>query len=305
LVVSVGAQSNGALTSVAPAGDGWTVRSVRLEPGASVQQVAGDGGRYAAATYTVSTGDPQTASPPCRLVVIGFDDGAVARSQNVCGARELPMSLALAQTPAGTAVYVGLWRRAGEVDGAWIPGGGRVLAIDAQTGATTADLPLVGLPDALFLAAGAERAARLYCVEALVDPDEDGAAYQRRAGSSRGWRLWGLEPSTLDVTSEQDLPYPPDGLTVAPDGSAAYGFVAPADAQFHRALVRLDLVNGTETVLARVPGSVGSSLAVAEDRIYAPNPEGNVVWVADRQGRPLKTIPVGGHPLGIALSATG
>jgi DNA-binding beta-propeller fold protein YncE len=266
-----------------------------------VQQVAGDGGRYAAATYTLPTGDGPAGSPPCRLALIDFEEGAVTRRQTVCATHEVPMSLTLDRTEHGTVVYVGLWHSAAQGDGVLIPNGGRVLAIDAQSGAVTAVLPLNGVPDALFVGNGPEGTSRLYCVEALVDRDEDGTAYQRRARSARGWQLWGLDPTTFDVTSEQSLSYPPTGLAVAPEGNQAYGFVEPIDWQFHRALVRVDLVSGTETLVARVPGTTGISLAVTEDRLYAPNPEGNEVWVADRQGRPLKTIPVGGHPLGIAL----
>jgi hypothetical protein len=276
---------------------------VPLESGASVQQVAGDGGRYAAATYTLVAGDAHSGPPPCRLALIDFDDGAVARSQSVCVARELPMSLALERTPRGTVVYIGLWHSAAQADGASTPSGGRVLALDAQTGATLAILPLAGLPDTLFVGNGPEQISRLYCVEAPLGTDEDGTASQRRVGYGRGWRLWGLDATTLDVTSEQGLPYPPAGLTVAPGRDQAYAFVEPLDAHLHRGLVRVDLVSGTETLLARVPGGTGTSLAITEDRVYVPNPDGNEVWVADRLGRALKTIPVGGRPLGIALSS--
>jgi len=302
LTLSIGPGTGGALTYVAPRGGAWSARPVPLDPGATVQQVAGDGGRYAAATYTLSTGDAPGGSPPCRLALIDFDDGTVARRQLVCDSHELPMSLALERTAHGTAIYVGLWHPAVHVDGVLIPNGGRVLAIDAQSGAVTASLLLNGLPDALFVGNGPERTSRLYCAEALIDRDEDGTAYQRRAGSARGWRLWGLDPATLDVASEQALPYPPAGLTVAPDRSAAYAFVESIDGQSHRGLVRVDLVNGTASLLAHVPGTTSANLAVTEDRVYAPNPEGDEVWVTDRQGHPLKTIPVGGHPLGIALS---
>jgi DNA-binding beta-propeller fold protein YncE len=244
------------------------------------------------------------------VAVIDFDAGAVVRTHNVCAPREVPMSLALAPTPRGPVVYVGLWRPVAPVGSPWRPAGGRVLALDAQTGATTAVLPLVGLPDALVVGtgpvgSGPESASRLYCVEAPLPADEDGTPPLRRDGAARGWRLWGADPTTLDVASEQVVRYPPIGLTVAPDGRQAYAVVQPVDGQFLRALLRLDLVRGTETLLARVPGSTGTSLAVTDARVYVPNPEGNAVWVADRQGRPLQAIPVRGHPLGIALSGAG
>jgi len=66
-------------------------------------------------------------------------------------------------------------------------------------------------------------------------------------------------------------------------------------------LLRLDLATGAETLLGRVPGGNGGGLVVTGDRIYAPDPERDRVWVGDRQGRPLRTISAGRYPLSIAL----
>jgi hypothetical protein len=216
----------------------------------------------------------------------------VLRTPSVCAAGEVPTSLALETTPMGPVAYVGLWRPAAPVEGAWMPSRGRVLAVDAQRGATLAALPLDGVPNALLLALGPDRIRRLYCIEALPEPSEDEWSNERR--------LWGLDPATLAVLDVQSLPYPPSELALAPEGDQAYSFVAASGPQFRRSLLRLDLLTGVETLLGYVPGATGASLVVTEDRIYAPNREGQSVWVGDRRGRPLKEVAVGQLPLGIA-----
>ena len=89
---------------------------------------------------------------------------------------------------------------------------------------------------------------------------------------------------------------------MAPDGDQAYAFVGPVDGLLDRVLLRLDLRTGAQTLLGRVPGPDGSSLAVSRDRVYVPNPRGHDIWVGDRQGRPLTTFAAGQHPLDVVLS---
>jgi len=235
--------------------------------------------------------------------LIDLHSGVAAPGRPLCAAGERAVSLALQDSAAGPVAYAGLWSPAADWADAGPSGHGRVLAIDARSGATTGVVRVDGVPDALLLAADPHGAARLYAVEARLEPDEEATAPRQRSRyDAHGWRLIALEPATLAPLDELRLASPPLGLAVAPGGDQAYALVGPADRSLDRALVRLDLQTGAQTVLDRVPGKSGSGLVVTRDRVYVPNPEGRDVWVGDRQGRPLTTLAVGEHPQDIAFS---
>ena len=69
------------------------------------------------------------------------------------------------------------------------------------------------------------------------------------------------------------------------------------------ALVRLDLRRAPRRPVRSVPGSGYGGLAVAGDRLYVPDPEGDAVTVVDRRsGAPLPPVEAGRGPAGIVLA---
>jgi DNA-binding beta-propeller fold protein YncE len=254
--------------------------------------------------YTIATADLRAGPTPCRLVLIDLHSGVAAPGQPLCADGERAISLALQDGAAGPIAYAGLWSPAEAVAGSGLPGRGRVLAIDARSGATTAIVRVDGVPDALILAADPHGTSRLFAVEARLEPDEEATTpRQRYRYDAHGWRLRVLDPATLALLDELRLAsYSPLGLAVAPGGDQVYTLVGPVDGLLDRALVRLDLQTGTQTVLCQVPGTIGGGLVVTRDRVYVPNPEGADVRVVDRQGRPHTTLAVGEHPLDVVGS---
>jgi hypothetical protein len=112
----------------------------------------------------------------------------------------------------------------------------------------------------------------------------------------------GLDPAGLAVESDRALSGPLRRLAVAPDGREAYAFAPAGDPSLGSALVAVDLATGATADLGkRVPGQGLAGLAVTDERVYVPLPDGAEVWVGDRQGRPLDVVPVGRRPFAIAL----
>jgi hypothetical protein len=236
-------------------------------------------------------------------VLIDLATGVAAGGLPLCAAGERATSLALWDGAPGPIAYVGLWHAPEVATAEASSGRGRLLAIDARSGATPASARFDGALDALVLAAGPGGSSRLYAVEDRSESDEETSALQRGDRyDAHGWRLWALDPTTLEPLDGLRLAYPPVGLAVAPEGDEAYALVGPVDGRQARALMRLDLDTGAQTRLGRVPGTYGSSLVVTPDRVYVPIPEGRDVWVGDRQGRPLTTLAVGEHPQDVAFS---
>jgi hypothetical protein len=304
----------GLLTLAAPAGeltllrrsgreDAWASRPVALEPAAVARLIAGDGARHAAAAYALRSEGAGRPGPACRLALIGLSDAAVERTLTVCtGERDSVQALALERGPDGPIAYVALWRQATPGAG---PGGARLAAVHLPTGAVRASAPLPGVPEQVLVAPAPDGAARrLYAVSAVPNAvaSRDGsvAAEAIAAGASE-WRLTGLDPDTLRLESEQRLPYPPLWLGVTPDGRRAFAVAGPTSLLTPSALLRIDLLGGSASLLGAAPGRA-MGLAVTGDRLFLADPEGNGLWVTDHRGRLARTVRVGRHPVALALS---
>ncbi len=67
--------------------------------------------------------------------------------------------------------------------------------------------------------------------------------------------------------------------------------------------MHVELSSGARRRLSLLPGA-GLGLAVTEDKLFIPNPEGHELWVVDRRaGQFRRPIDVGRHPIGLALRA--
>jgi hypothetical protein len=290
----------GSLTHLGRTGPGgaWTSRPVAPAPDAVVRSVAGDGAHHAAAAYALRSHDTGLVGPACQLALIDLSSGRVERTLPVCGGpADAVEALALARGPDGPVAYVALGRRA--ASGAPAPGGGWLAAVHPASGAVLASAPLPGAPEQVLLApapAGAGR--RLYAVTADPGTADTGGP----TADATAWRLTGFDPATLQVETEQRLPYRPLWLGVAPDGRRAYAVAGPTSRPAPSGLLRVDLVGGGATLLPAAPGQV-LGLAVTDDRLFLADPEGSQLWVLDHGARPVRTIRVGQHPLWVALSA--
>ena len=197
--------------------------------------------------------------------------------------------------------YLGLWRSGGPGRG----GRGRILALDAASGAIQAAAPLDGAPGDLGVGPAPDRPGpRLYVAVATLEPEDDAAPDDTsRFGQARGWRLLGLDAATLAQERDHPLAGPPVWLTVAPDGRDAYALVRDGSGSAAGRLQRIDLTTGAASLLGRAPGLGLAGLAVTADRLYVPDTFGDRLWIADRGGRPLGEIAVGRRPAAIALGA--
>ncbi|HEX2038017.1 MAG TPA: hypothetical protein VHS99_27910 [Chloroflexota bacterium] len=307
LILPAGAGLQGTLTHVAPVAGDWQARKVPLELGAQPALLTGDGHRYAMVGYSVAHprrrgARPQTES--CRLALIDLHAGAVVRTHRVCAPGDTMTGLALASDATGTVAYVALWRPERLAGGRWQGAAGRLLAVDGFSGEVLESLSVSGLPGAVLLGPAPGRSGRrVYVVVAApgasAAPSDD---YQRQTILADGWQLLGLQLTTLDLASEQPIPFLPSHLVVAPDGEYAYAFVGGGGLSPRSTLMELNLLTGASRRLGHVPGPGSGGLAVTERRLYVPNPDGREVWVGDRRGRTLATIGVGRHPLGIAMA---
>ena len=64
----------------------------------------------------------------------------------------------------------------------------------------------------------------------------------------------------------------------------------------------MDLTTGAARRLAQLPGPT-PDLALAGDRLYAPDPLGDRLWVVDRRnGALLRPVPVGRYPVAVAAA---
>jgi hypothetical protein len=307
LVQSVGATGGGGLTHVVPGEGGWDARPVRLESGARVVLLAGDGGAAAAVVYVVvddGRSGSGAAAGPCRLAIVDLSRSAVAGAHAACAPGEQPTGLALTtDSGGGTVAFLGLWRPAA----AGAPETARLVALDARDGrlrgAHALDAGAATGP--LALAAGPGGRRRLYAVGAALDgtprPLDD---FGRRFAEATDWRLLEFHPGSLAPAGEYALRYGAAGLTVAPDGREAYTVGRPGSPD-GTLLQRIDLTTGAVTVLGPTPGgtAAGAAVAVAHDRLYLPDTWGDRLWVLDRAGRPLGTVSTGRRPLGLAVGA--
>jgi hypothetical protein len=282
------------MTHVYRSGAGWTTRPVAVGARARAAWLAGDGGRYGVVAYHDPPGDPAGSPPRCRLALVEHRSGTVARQHPVCAGDEFVTGLALEDDSAGVIAYLGIFALMPPLEGAgaaWRPAG-RIIAVDAQSGAVVATLPLAGEPRELVLAAAPGRdGRRLYAVEAAP------AAWAEDRTDAPG-RLLGLDPATLAIESEQSLSPPPTNLAVASDGDHAYALTG-------NRLTHLDLATGAQRLLAPLPHAA-TSLAVTDTRVYAANVSRGEVWaVARTAGHLVQTIPVGRHPVHLAVAGAG
>jgi hypothetical protein len=166
---------------------------------------------------------------------------------------------------------------------------------------------LEGPPGQLVAAPGPGGAARrLYAVEGVGGAERfdpfDAADYLLAAR----WRVLALHPVTLAPEREYWLDEAPRALVVSDDGDHAYAYAGPALARRPTALLHLDLGTGAVRHVAAVSGSGVGGLAIAGERLYAPDPEGGAVSVVDlRLGGVVRRIPVGGAPLAIVARRRG
>lgn len=282
------------LTHAVRSGSGWRTRPVGLGTPAYDARMAGDGGRYAVVAFHLEplSGDgPQPSGPPCRVALIDIVAGVVERALAVCGPRERVTGVALESGPTGLVVYLGIWYAA-EDSGVRGLVRGRVLALDATSGAVLSVAPLAGRPSHLAHAPGrSPHDARLYCVEHV-----DFLAYDTSTGTRS--RLLALHPVTLQLERELTLHDTPLHVAVAPEGDRAYGLTSGG-----RSLVHVDLATGAESPLVSLPGE-GYDLAAAEVLVYVAHPKGSAIWVVDqRRGTVARTIRVGKRPTWLALGS--
>jgi hypothetical protein len=185
----------------------------------------------------------------------------------------------------------GIWPATGQVAGSggitgW--GAGRVVALDAAAGTVSGVAALDGAPLVLALApAPVGVGRRPYVAVALPGADVPEA-----------WRLEARDPLTLQLLGSVPLALPPRALAVAPDGAVAYALGASAATR--GSLTQVDLTTGAARRLAQLPGPA-LDLALAGDRLYAPDPPGDRQWVVDRRsGALLRPVPVGRQPVAVA-----
>jgi hypothetical protein len=292
LVLSISPRHSAELTYIARQSGGYASRSINLEPKAREGQMASDG-RYAVVAYHLPGPATPSAQPRCRMAVVDLEAGALLATYQACDAFESVFTLAVEPGPAGPSAYLGIWRwphvREG---GVWAPGAGRLVVLNALSGAVQDVLPLDGAPSAASVAAGPHgEARRLYLVETRPGPESEYTSPER-------WSLLTLDPVTLEERSRRLLSEPPLWLTVAPDGADAYYAIGGSNLLMH-----VDLTTGVVRQLAALPG-MGLGMAVTHDRLFVPNPTSNEVWVVDRRsGRRLRPFLAGRHPIGLALGS--
>jgi DNA-binding beta-propeller fold protein YncE len=289
LVLSADAERVGELTLLEGAGGRGAPRRVAV--GARTRQalLAGDGGALAAVAYTARDGPAPAPPAACGLDVVDARAGRVVRTHAVCAPdAEAVTGLAVENGPGGATVYLAVAHPpppgAGGAGGA----AGRVVALDAASGARLAVRPLAGLTGPVVLAQAPDGAGpRLYGVELAPGADPDEPPGDRA-------RLLGLDPATLGVEHAYPLGFRPHGLAVAPDGARAYALAAEG----HR-LMELDLRSGAQRRLAIVPGAA-SGVALAGPHLYVPDPYGGTVLVLDRRtGDLVARARVGRRPASV------
>jgi DNA-binding beta-propeller fold protein YncE len=292
LVLSSGTAFRGQLTHLVrlggPGHSSYRADTLSIAPEhASSAWLAGDGERYAAVVYR-RLGEP-VGAPGCRLALIDVTTGSVVQTHAPCSAREVAEGLALGRDAAGLTAYVSTWSTVRRVDGRWQPAGGRILAVDAVSGAVVGSYRAAGVAGQLILAPTPRGTGRrLYAVESSLAGDGTDPDFADR------WQLVGLDPTTLDAEATFPLDHGPRAVAISPDGGHAYAVARSGG------LVHVDLTNGVSRLLATVatvPAADLGGLAVTADRIYVSNPQGREVSVVERRsGRVVGSIPVGRYP---------
>ena len=184
-----------------------------LEPGGSGggARLVGDGQGAAALAYHVPAATPEGPRLVGRLALLDVARGAVGRTHTVCADPDVVVDAALEPGPPGPVAYLAVWRPAARIDGRWRPAAGRILAVDALTGAGLGAAALPGPPAQLRLARAPGDAGRvLYCLVGGLGPEGDPGA-ETDLVASGPWRLLGLDPITLLPEREHALPAPGAG----------------------------------------------------------------------------------------------
>lgn len=285
------------LSHVTPSRAPAPVRAMPLEPGGSGGRLIGDDQGGAVLLYHLPVETPEGRTLVCRLALLDVSRGVLERTHTICASPDVVVDAALEEGPRGPVAYLAIQRPPALLAGRWRPGSGRVLAVDAQTGAALGVAALPGTPRWLRLApAPGPGGQLLYCLVGGAGSGEDSAA-EGDPVAGGPWRLLGLDPLTLRVEREHLLPRPLRALRVAPDGSAGYAL----DALVGREVVRLDLRTGATRRLATLPRA-GADLVVTRERIYVAD-RSAAVWALDRHGGALaQAIDVGRGAVGLALS---
>jgi DNA-binding beta-propeller fold protein YncE len=286
-----------ALTLVVPAAGGWATRPLPVEPGAQAVAAAGSGGRYAALAYNSATGG---AAPGCRLALLDLALGAVVGTHLVCGPGEAVRDVALAADPGAPVAYVALWGWPTHAPGGGVPGEvtsgrGRVVALDADSGAVLAAHETAGHPGRLLLGpAPGGGGRRLYFLETAPPPPEH----------PESWRLVALDAATLAPEGAYPFPSEPQWPALAPDGEHLYA-LSGQGGSFSRTVVDVDLTTGAVSRLLTLPGE-GLGLAADAEALYVLDPDGGGLWVVDRRGGRLRrTAAAGRTPVALALGPAG
>jgi hypothetical protein len=293
------------LTYVAPAPTGGRARPRALEPGARDLLLAG-GGRFAAVAYHAgAAARTAPAAPRCRVALVDLERGRVVTTRDVCAGRDSVVGLAAAGDDA--LVHLALWRRPAAPEPCGGATGSRVVTLRLDTGATAALAPLDGVPGPLALGPGPGGAGgRLYAAEALPSPqvappsgaliDCESAGYSELVEGAPGWRVWGLDATTLAPEAEYAVAHPVRALAVTPDGDDAFALTGPGTVR------RLAPAGGPPGWATAVPAPA-LGLAATDDRLYTVGPLADRVWALDRRGGALvQTLAVGRGPVGLALS---
>ncbi|MDQ3702586.1 MAG: hypothetical protein M3442_16930, partial [Chloroflexota bacterium] len=225
---------------------------------------------------------------------------------DLCGDEDSVRDLALGQSEWGPTVYAAVWTGPRLVDGRWSAGGGRIVALQAETGRRTGGYPLDGVPGQVsFWQGHAAQDRSLYVLESFPGTATADGQTEHVAGGERRWRLLRLDPATLTPEAVYPLPHPPQPqarFAVAPEGGQAYVLTGHDAGSGGAALLDVDLLSGATSRFVVLPGA-GVELAVAARYIFVTNPSGGEVWVIDRrQRRIVRTVPLGQRPLAVAAT---
>jgi hypothetical protein len=297
------------LTFLARAPAGGQPRPLSLEPGARRPLLAG-GGHVAAVAYASQGGERPAGEPGprCRVAPVDLALGRVTSTRDVCSGRDSVVGLTAGDD--GTLVYLAVWRRPPASEPCGVATGSRGVALRPDMGAAVAVAPLAGVPGSLTLApAPGGVGHRLYAGEALPSDEVTrpgelptgcaSASHDDLFEGAPGWRVWGLNATTLAPDVVDAVPHPVRALAVTPDGEDAFVLAGRA------VVLRLPPGDGPATPFAVLP-DLSMGLAATDERLYTLDVFGDRMWGLDRRrGTLVQTIPTGRRPLDLATSETG
>ena len=217
--------------------------------------------------------------------------------------------LALLADQEGRRLYVAIWSWVAFRPGTFNDVKGRLVALDAHTGAILgrAPLPADCAATELTLAAappgspgaGSPTSPCIYATTSTPGPFRDESAYW---GVDRRHALIALDPDTLDVVGTWSLDRQPSALAMMPNGTRAYvlagsGFNGP----WSRELVSVDLTSSNATRRWPLPDGCFSLALSPVGKVYVADALGDRLWRVDvRQNSNISSIPLPGAPLSLA-----